>query len=84
MDAIAFTKNGIEFIKHTKPQKNSRFKKLQKRAEEIGFWMERVECSYCNYEIGSNERDQGITYCCKNLNEVEEEIIYLEKKWDKK
>jgi len=78
MDAIAFTKNGIKLIEHTKPQKNSRFKKLQRRAEKIDFYMDRTEDTYSPYEIWSDTFEKGTTYCCLNLNEVEMEINSLE------
>ena len=81
MNAIKFTEKGIEFISYKKKQKNSRFNKLQKRAEKIEFILEKCGNNYIPYEIVSNIRDIGTTICCRNLNEVEDEILNLEERF---
>jgi len=81
MDAIKFTEKRIEFVTYKRKQKNSRFSKLQKRAENIEFILEKCGHSFAPYEIVSNTRDKGMTTCCKTLNEVEQEILSLEERF---
>jgi len=81
MDALVFTKNGVEFVKYTKKQKNTRFSKLQDRAENIEFILEKCGYKESPYEIVSNTRHKGMTICCRTLNEVETEIVSLEEEF---
>ena len=70
--------------KKVKRQKNSRFSKLEKRAELIDFILERIRGHLGSYELSSNTHTQFGTLVCQNLNEVEQEIMYLEEKFPEK
>jgi len=61
-----------------KRQINSRFNKLEKRAEDKGFTLEKTGGTFDKYEIFSNEKDPGVVTCCKTLKEVEVEIQHIE------
>ncbi len=65
--------------KRIKPQKNSRFKKLEKRAEAKDFILERGCGSMGEYELSSNIHTECGTLVCQNLNEVEQEMFNIEK-----
>ena len=79
MEGILWT-DGIylkEIPKKKKPQKNSRFNKLQRLAESKGLIFERLDCYYdgLKYEVEAMEPDNQGTACCKTLNEVESVIL---------
>jgi len=61
-----------------KKQKNSRFNKLEKRAKDKGFTLEKTGGTFDKYEIFSNEKDPGVVTCCETLREVESEIAHIE------
>ncbi len=78
MDAIAFTEKGVKFVKYHKKQENSRFNKLQRRAEKSSFILEKTGDKFIPYELFSNEKDPGVIRCCRTLKEVEGEILDIE------
>jgi hypothetical protein len=78
MDAIIFTEKSFYWTKKENKQKNSIFKKLQKRAENKGFVLEKTGDKYIPYELFSNKKEPGLTRDCETLMEVKEEIQDIE------
>ena len=82
MEGILWT-DGIylkEMPKNKKPQKNSRFSKLEKLAKSKGLHLEKLDSYYdgLKYEVCAIEPDSQGTACCKTLNEVESVILSWE------
>jgi hypothetical protein len=62
-------------------KRKTRFNTLANRLANKGFELERSGKREYPYEIFSNEKEPGVERICQNLDEVEQEVMQIERKF---